>query len=277
MWYLYGYHIWYHIWCHGPASMISRTYDIIGQWYQNTQIWYHTWFSVCVYPPPKTRLEERCRSRSWQHQAQQVQNQRRWSVVLLDKAQLGCCVWRLQTRTGNAQYRASESQSVLRRRRPLQAPPVLVVILHLHLRWTHRRCSAGDPCAGAGRGGGAAGSSRPQRRSHPCWSSKPWTPCRWSRWASQGLLFPSWSGTGRLQEITTQLGSLHAGSIPAHNLYNNIGRTSNRLNITAGLPAGEWNREMGLKVKMCMQFCVPRNSKNFCWIGCHVTCRPLNE
>ena len=50
--------------------------------------------------------------------------------------------------------RASESQSVLRQRPPLHAPPpVLVVILHLHLRRTHRRCRAGDPCAGAGRGG----------------------------------------------------------------------------------------------------------------------------
>ncbi len=62
--------------------------------------------------------------------------------------------------------------------------------------------------------------------------------------------------------------------IPAHNLYNNIERTSNRFNITAGLPAGEWNGEIGLKVKMCMQFCVPRNSKNFCWI---VTCRRLKK
>ena len=74
-----------------------------------------------------------------------------------------------------------------------------------------------------------------------CLSGKPWMPCPWSRWAYQGLLFPSWSWTGSLQEITTQLGSLHAGSIPAHNLYNYIGRTSNWFDITAGLPAGEWN------------------------------------
>ena len=260
--------------------MISRTYDIIGQWYQNTQIWYHTWFSVCVYPPPKTRLEERCWSRSWQHEAQQVQNQRRWSVVLLDKAQLVLCVWRFQTRTGNVRYRASESQSVLRRRPPLQVLPPSSL--------------SSDTCIFGGRAGVAApatpapapgeGGARQARRVPSagailgsCWSSKPWTSCRWSRWTSQGLLFPPWSGTGRLQEITTQLGSLHAGSIPAHYLYNNIGRTSNRLNITAGLPAGEWNREMGLKVKMCMQFCVLSNSKNFCWIGCNVTCRRLND
>jgi hypothetical protein len=55
----------------------------------------------------------------------------------------------------------------------------------------------------------------------------------------------------KIEEITTQLGSLHAGgSIPAHNLYNNIGRIYNRFNVTASLPAGEWNGEIVLRVKM---------------------------
>ncbi len=57
-----------------PACMISRTYDIVGQWYQST---YHklscmisemissmisNMISRCLYPPLKTRCIERCRS-----------------------------------------------------------------------------------------------------------------------------------------------------------------------------------------------------------------------
>ena len=30
---MYWYHVWYHAWYYSSASMISRTYDIIGIWY----------------------------------------------------------------------------------------------------------------------------------------------------------------------------------------------------------------------------------------------------
>ncbi len=38
LWCSYWFHLLYHIWYHGPASMILRTYDIIGPWYH---IQYH--------------------------------------------------------------------------------------------------------------------------------------------------------------------------------------------------------------------------------------------
>ncbi len=82
--------------------MISRLYDIIALWYQST---YHKlscaisdkssmisymyyMMTRWLYPPPKTRCIERCRSRALQVQVQDVQNQQRWFGALLDEARL---------------------------------------------------------------------------------------------------------------------------------------------------------------------------------------------
>ncbi len=63
-----NFHVWYKIW--------------YQRWYQ---VWYRTWWR-CLYPQPKTRCIERCRSRALQVQVQDVQNQRRRSSALLDEA-----------------------------------------------------------------------------------------------------------------------------------------------------------------------------------------------
>ncbi len=145
--YWYWYHIWYHIWCHSPASMISRTYDIIGRWCQSK---YHKlaciiseissmrsyMISRCVYPPPKTRLVERCGSRALQVQVQHVQNRRRWSGVLLDPDQ-----------------QFAMSCVPVRHPRTLGPPPSPTVFLVVD--------KFGAPAPGAGEATGApAGSSR---------------------------------------------------------------------------------------------------------------------
>ncbi len=99
LWYPYWYHVWYRIWYLGPASMISRLYDIIALWYQIT---YHKLsyaisekFSMIsymmtrwLYPQPKTRCIERCRSHALQVQVQDVQNRWRWFSAILDEARL---------------------------------------------------------------------------------------------------------------------------------------------------------------------------------------------
>jgi hypothetical protein len=89
-------------------SLISRTCDIMEQWYQSTynicvisaissMISYM--ISRCLYPPLKTCLVERCRSRALQVQVHDVQNQQRWSSTFLDEARLG--VRRIRVQTGD--------------------------------------------------------------------------------------------------------------------------------------------------------------------------------
>jgi hypothetical protein len=205
MWYSYWYHVWYHVWYHGPASMISRTYDIIGIWYHSQYLVIFIWISCmisymmswsCIYDIKNL----------WYHRSMISEHTNMISYMIFSM-----CIPTSKNALGRALPKSllaawssasSKSATVICRpprqgpARPLRLtlpdpdrqcaiscqwvpvspptappppspPPVLVVILHLHLRWTRRRCSAGDPCAGAGRGGGAAGSSRPQRRSHP--------------------------------------------------------------------------------------------------------------
>ncbi len=109
--------------------MISRTYDImiIGQWYQITffkcscviseqssMISYM--METCLYPQPKTRYIECCRSRALQVQVQDVHNRWRWSSALLDKALPVLRVQRIQT--GDVQHCVSQSVIVLGRWAP---------------------------------------------------------------------------------------------------------------------------------------------------------------
>ncbi len=117
--------------------MISRTYDIIVQWYQSTSHKFSCiiseissmisyMISRCVYPPwpLKTRLVERCRSRALpvQVQVQDVQNWWRWSSALLDEARLVLGVRHIQT--CDVRHRVSQSVIVLGPWAPHQARPV---------------------------------------------------------------------------------------------------------------------------------------------------------